>query len=203
MTDYGTQLSSYETDQFSLSRKGKQEQSRAQQSAEAFLRSRSSKNFISRFSSQVFNMSHVFTGVLFGLFIVVLLIAIVIGTNVYRSLYDTGQEISSERIATSLLYNTIRAVDSVDALEEAIGPEGVALVLNEHAISGTYETRIYLYQGMLVQEYAHAGTAYNPEHATPLVETDTFAFSYRDGLLTVTTSQGQVDIAMRCATGGN
>lgn len=203
MTNYQTQLSSYESADYSLGRKDRRERSREQLSVEAFLRSRASSNFITRFSDRVVNMSHVFTGILFALFILVLLVAIVVGTNVYRSLYQEGQNISDTRIATSLLYNTIRSVDSEDALEAREGPEGIALILNERAISGAYETRIYLYEGELVQEYTHVGAPFSPEDATGLVKTDTFDFLYRDGLLTITTSEGQTDIALRCASGGN
>lgn len=202
MTNYQTQLSSYENEDHSLGIKGMQVRSRAQQSVEAFMGNQASGNFITRFSRKLFNTSHVFTGILFALFIVVLLIAIVIGTNVYKSLYGSQHEIAQERIATSLLYNTIRTIDSIDALEIAAGPEGPALILNEYAIAGTYETRLYLYEGALVQEYAHDGSPFDPSQATRLIETDAFDFNYRDGLLTIMTSQGQTNIALRCAMGG-
>lgn len=199
MTNHLVQLSSYENAEYSFDRRRRQAQSYAQQSAEAFMNSRSSKNFISHFSHKVINASHIFTGVLFALFVVVLLIAIVIGTNIYKSLYQANGQISEERMATSLLFNTIKTADAQNALEIGRGPEGRALVLNECTSSGTYETRLYLYEGSLVQEYAYDGASYDPRRASPLIETERFDFDYRDGLLTITTDQGQINITFRCA----
>ena len=92
--------------------------------------------------------------------------------------------------------------DAADAVEEGIGPEGRALVLGEHLESGTYETRIYQYQGNIVQEYAIAGHDYAPDRAQVLAASAIFDFTYAGNLLTVTTDQGSFDVALRSAQGG-
>lgn len=168
----------------------------------SFFRSESNRLFLDRFSSGWQGASHIFTGVLFALFIVVLLLALVCGTNVYRDLYDTSQRIAQQRAATALIANTVKAVDTQGAVFEGPGPEGPALVMRETIDSQVYETRLYEHQGSIVQEYALAGSDYNPERASVLVESSTFGFVYEGGLLTIWTDDGAVEVAMRTATGG-
>lgn len=146
--------------------------------------------------------SHVFTALLFALFIITLLFAITAGTTVYRSLYETSSAADDSRLGVNLVANTVRANDETDAVAAGQGPEGQSLVLVEHLASGTYETRLYLYQGYVVEEYSLEDAAYTPERASKIVESDTFSFAYANGLLTVTTSQGTADIALRSVGGG-
>lgn len=94
-----------------------------------------------------------FAVVLFGLFIVMLLLAFLVGINVYKTLDTMAQEERTERLDQAFLANIIHANDVADAVEVGEGPEGKALVLRE-TFDGTtsYETRIYAYQGKIVEE---------------------------------------------------
>lgn len=148
------------------------------------------------------NTGHVFTALLFAVFIMVLLIGIIAGTKVYNSLNTIQTSANNSRLGVSLLANTIRGNDAASAVATGEGPEGRSLVLREVLESGTYETRIYLYQGNVVQEYTLEGSAYTPERATQIVASDTFSFSYESGLLTVTCDQGTSQIALRSLKGG-
>ena len=85
-----------------------------------------------------------FTVLLFALFIVALLIAIMTGTGLYRALVEVRDQADDTRLATGLIANSVRAADSVDAVGAGKGPEGRSLVLTERLDSGTFETRIYL-----------------------------------------------------------
>ena len=140
-----------------------------------------------------------FTVLLFALFIVALLIAIMTGTGLYRALVEVRDQADDTRLATGLIANSVRAADSVDAVGAG---EGRSLVLTERLDSGTFETRIYAYQGSIVEEYALADAAYTPEKATPVVASERFAFSYENGLLTVETDDGSVQVALRSVRGG-
>lgn len=143
-----------------------------------------------------------FTGLLFALFVIVLLLALVAGTKVYSALSTMSAQGNDDRVAMSLIANTVRAQDAVDAVSEGTGPEGPALVLTEHLASGAFETRIYLSGGWVVEEYSPADAPYRPQVATPLVTARNFDFTYGDGLLQVDTDRGTVAIALRCAEGG-
>ena len=148
------------------------------------------------------NFGRFFTVLLFALFIITLLIAIMAGTGLYRTLVDVRDQADASRLATGLIANSVRAADAVDAVGSGQGPEGRSLVLTENLDSGTFETRIYAYQGRIVEEYALADAAYTPEKATPIVESQSFAFSYENGLLTVDTDDGSVQVALRSVRGG-
>lgn len=147
--------------------------------------------------------SHAFTALLFALFVITLLFAILTGTNVYQSLHETSSAANNERLGVNLIANTVKSNDATDAVAVGTGPEGQSLVMQERLASGNYETRLYLYDGYIVEEYALAGTAYTPERATQIVESSTFSFSYANGLLSITTDEGTANVALRSVGGGN
>lgn len=146
--------------------------------------------------------SHAFTAVLFALFSITLLLAIAAGTNVYRALWTTSQESDQARLSLNLVANTIRANDTVDGVAVGNGPEGRSLVLVENLDSGSYETRIYLYHGYIVEEYSLAEAAYTPQRATQIAASNQFSFSLEKGLFTITTDQGSTKVALRTAVRG-
>jgi hypothetical protein len=141
-----------------------------------------------------------FAAIIFGLFALVLLLAFLVGINVYQSLNVQSVNESNARMGQAFLANTIHSNDLYDAVSAGVGPEGESLVLSETVDnSGTYETRIYKWQGSLMQEYALAGSEYAPEKAIQLFETETFSFVYSGGLLNIETDQGTLEVALRCA----
>ncbi len=146
--------------------------------------------------------SRLFTVLLLAVFFVALMTGLAAGASVYSVAAAAQMETNAARMETGLLASIIRANDAADAVGEAEGPEGRALVLTERLQSGTYELRIYEYQGAVVQEYSVAGTPITPSRAETLVDSGTFDFSIDGSLLTVTTDQGSVDVAMRSALGG-
>lgn len=143
-----------------------------------------------------------FAAVLFGLFIVMLLLSFLVGINVYQALNTMAESESTQRLEQSFLANTIHSNDMYDAVEVGDGPEGKALVLRE-TIDGasSYETRIYAPNGSIVQEYSLAGNPYVPEKAIKLFDSKVFDFSYENGLLTIFTDSGSANIALRSAEG--
>ncbi len=145
--------------------------------------------------------NRVFMGLLFCLFVIVLLLVIVVGVHIYGVVSSDQVDDSAERLATSLLVNDVRASDSWDSIASGTGPEGPSLVLVERVNGESYETRIYLYQEQIVQEYRRAGDAYRPAEATPIVSSRTFSFEYADGLLSLITDEGTSKVALRSVRG--
>lgn len=141
--------------------------------------------------------------VLYLLFVLALLGALMVGGMAYRAVLAQKAAVDADRTAVSLLSGYVRANDTVGAVGQGQGPEGPSLVLSESDRTDTYETRIYLYKGAIVQEYAIAGTPYAPENATEVVDSQTFSFAYRDGLLTIDCDQGTATVALRTAQGGD
>lgn len=146
--------------------------------------------------------THTFTALLFAVFVMVLLLAIVAGTRVYSGLRAIQTSANESRLGVGLITNMVRSNDAANAVAVGEGPEGRSLVLREKLESGTYETRIYLYKGNIVQEYTLQGTAYAPERATPIVESSTFSFTYEAGVLSITSDQGTTQVALRSLLGG-
>lgn len=83
------------------------------------------------------NSSRVFTGMLFALFVITLLMAILAGTNVYRGLHRASDLVSDQRLSLTLLANDVRANDQIDAVGVAwVSPEGTQLSLASERDAG-------------------------------------------------------------------
>lgn len=143
------------------------------------------------------SVGRLFTILLFVLFICVLLLAFMAGTSVYKSLSIMDNAANDQRAALSLLANSVRGNDAQKSVGVGQGPEGESLVLTEYYQSGTFETRLYLYEGEILQEYTLAGTDYVPSRAVAIVPSETFDFTYENGLLSITTDQGVSKITLR------
>ena len=79
---------------------------------------------------------------------------------------------------------------------------GAALLLRENADGETYETRIYLYEGALREEYGTADDALDPQDSERIVDAKSFSIEQvRPGLLVVSTEYGSADIALRSGRG--
>ena len=79
---------------------------------------------------------------------------------------------------------------------------GAALLLRENADGETYETRIYLYEGALREEYGTADAVLAPQDAERIVDAKSFSVEQvRPGLLVVSTEYGSADIALRSGRG--
>lgn len=138
----------------------------------------------------------VFEIALFALIIGMLMITLGAGVGVYRNISETRWADEQNRTGLTLIANSVHITDTIDAIGVGAGPEGQSLVLTELFSTGAYETRIYLHQGNIVEEYAVAGSPYTPERATPLVESDVFSFSYANNLLSVNTTHGTEQIML-------
>lgn len=142
-----------------------------------------------------------FTVVLFSFIVFFLLVTLLVGMQVYSTVNDSRVASDNSRLSLSLIAHNVRMNDSTDSISVGNGPEGQALVLTENLEAGSYETRIYAYEGKIVEEYTASDNTYTPEKAQELARSDRFEFAYRDGLLTVYTDHGSVDIALRSAQG--
>ena len=146
--------------------------------------------------------SRTFTIALMAVFFVALMAGLAAGVSIYRSVSAVQVSANDMRLESGLLANSVHVADAADAVSVGKGPEGNAIVLVERLDTGTYETRIYQYQGNIVQEYAIQGRDYNPGNAQILASSATFDFSYEGNLLTVNTDQGSFNVALRSEQGG-
>ena len=141
--------------------------------------------------------SHAFTIALMAVFFVIMMGCLAAGVTMYSNVSALHAQANDIHLQSGLLANTIRVNDAAAAYEVGTGPEGDALVLVERMDIGTFETRVYHYQGAIVQEYALAGRPYNPANATKIVDSSTFEFAFENDLITVTTDEGTWQVALR------
>ena len=151
----------------------------------------------SRWSQGGFSPANLFAMLLFAVLAIALFLALMAGTSVYQRIFGDDQSTADLRRGTSLIANTLRAVDAPNTVTSADGPEGPALVLVEHLATGTFEMRLYLHEGWIVQEYAVEGAEYNPDAATPVVESAMFSFNIQPEAVRVSCDSGQVTVALR------
>ena len=134
---------------------------------------------------------------LFGLLLGCMLALSAFGAQVYRALTAAQARNNASRAALSYVSARLRAADTAGAVALGAGPEGPALLLREEG----YETRIYLYEGFLVEEYAAAGSALAPQNAQIIARTGSFSAAATGGLYTVTTDAGTVQICLHSGEG--
>ena len=146
--------------------------------------------------------SRAFMIILLAVFFVVLMTGLAAGVAMYQAVANNQIDTNQARMQAGLLASNVRANDTAMALGTGEGPEGRSLVLCETYGSDSYEMRIYLYQGQIVQEYSVAGSEYTPARAQPLIESTTFDFELHGNLLVLHTDQGATNIALRSYQGG-
>ena len=143
-----------------------------------------------------------FTMLLMAVFFVILMVGLAGGATMYSKITDTQVRNNGTYLLSGLIANTVHANDTLFSLAEGEGPEGPALVMVKAGDDATYETRLYLYKGHVMEEYAAPGAPYNPSTATVLFDSGTFDFSFSGKLLTITTDDGTCDVALRSRQGG-
>lgn len=144
---------------------------------------------------------HLLSVALIAVFFVALLSGLAAGARMYRAAATAQLEANDLHLQSGLVTNIIRSNDVAGALTTGDGPEGPALVLSRTLASGTYETRLYRYQGQLMQEFTAAGQPYDPANATALLATDTFEFAVKGQLVSLTTDGGCFDVCLRSDLG--
>lgn len=138
---------------------------------------------------------------LFALLLVCLLALTAAGAAVYVRIAGSAADGRSRRAALDYLCARVRAADEANAVTLADGPEGPVLVLAEPLADSGFATRIYLYDGHLVEDYAPENSALSPDTAQPLAETALFAATFDGSLLTVQTTQGAAQIYLHSGEG--
>lgn len=133
-----------------------------------------------------------FSLALFVLMLGCVLALAIFGAQVYRALTENQSRNNALRASLSYVAARLRAADQAGAVSVEAGPQGDALVLADAGEDTGYETRIYVYDGRLMEEYAARESAYDPAGAQAVARTDTFTVTVDGGLVTVNTDQGRV-----------
>lgn len=139
---------------------------------------------------------------LFTLLIIATLSLVLIGSTIYGSLVDDQTGNNQNRAVLAYLYAQVRGADKQGGISLGEGPQGQALVFREEDEGVTYETRIYLFNGRLMEEYAMEEMEFSPDRAQPVADETIFELAIeKDNLLKINTGKGSIQVALR-STGG-
>lgn len=154
--------------------------------------------------ARINNANRMLTLVLFAVIVICLLATLALGVNVYRNMVEHESELQQVRLETSLLSNSLSQLDHADAVSVRQGPQGAMVVASEESGGSTFESRFYLYDGWLVEEYVLGSIAPDPQSASQIARTSVFDAQLDDkrGLLTITTDAGTTHVAIRSGKGG-
>lgn len=142
-----------------------------------------------------------FSLALFVLMLGCVLMLAMFGARVYGALTESQNRNKATRASLSYVAAHLRAADKTGAISVEPGPQGDALVLSDIEKDTGYETRIYVYDGQLVEEYTAEQNEFDPESAQAIAQTDTFTVTEEGGLVTVTTDQGSVRVFLHTGEG--
>lgn len=119
---------------------------------------------------------------LFGVFAACVLAVLFTGADAYRRLTERDRAAYDRRTCLQYVAQRVRQAEHPEAVSvENFG--GVdALVLNE----GEYVTRLYCWDGQLMELYCAEDEALEPVDGEYILESGSLAFTLEDGLLTVT-----------------
>ncbi len=122
---------------------------------------------------------------LFGVFAACVLAVLLTGANAYRRLTQRDQEAYLRRTCVQYLATRVRQADSRDRVSVESFGGADALVLTE--TDGSYTTRIYCYDGWLMELYAAADADMEPQDGEKVLELSSLRLTLEDGALTADT----------------
>ncbi len=142
--------------------------------------------------------------VLFALCVLCVLLS---GAGVYRRLTADGQQAYARRTCAQYITTRVRQSENAAALAvESFG--GVsALTVTQTIGSEVYLTRVYCYQGWLMELFSHREGEFSPADGEKLLPAQSLTFSLNDGLLQATVvdefgRQTALTFALRGGEGG-
>lgn len=120
---------------------------------------------------------------LFGVFAVCVTIVLLIGADAYRRLAARDETAHVRRICMQYIATRVRQAEGPDriSVEEFGGGNALALADSLGCV-----TRVYYYDGHIMELYTDAGNILSPEAGEQVMEACGLEFSLEDGLLTVT-----------------
>ena len=140
------------------------------------MRKRAGKSSISAFAALM----------VFALFTACALCVLLSGVGAYRRLVHDGQEHYARRTMTQYIAARVQQSGAGACVAAEPFGAGDALVISEEIDGETYLTRVYSYDGWLMELFAHESGEFAPEDGEKLLPAGEMFCDVEDGLLTVT-----------------
>lgn len=119
---------------------------------------------------------------LFGVFAACVLVVLLTGADAYRRLTDRDQAAYERRTGVQYIATRVRQSDHAGGVAVEPFGDGDALVLGADE---TYASRVYCYDGWLMELYCLAEEPMEPQDGQRILEAEALALSLEDGLLEV------------------
>ena len=119
---------------------------------------------------------------LFGVFAVCVMIVLLTGADAYRRLVRRDEAVHDRRTCIQYVTTRVRQAESPDKVQVEEYGNGNALVLTDDA---GYITRVYYYDGYIMELYTDADTVLSPEAGEQVIEAKGLELSLEDGMLTM------------------
>lgn len=129
--------------------------------------------------------------------IVILITMVQVAVSGYRLSVNAQNRSNTERRELSYISNKIHEMDVKDAVEIGENDYGDILILTDKTEDEKYETRIYLNEGKLYEEYSEEGTELHPQSANLISKTKKFNLSLENGLVRIETDSGKTFVLLR------
>ena len=113
---------------------------------------------------------------LFLLFVLAAMLVVVLGSNIYAGSVRGMSEHGEVRTAVSYITQKVRQDREQGAVTVETFGGSDALVLSENADGAAYETRLYLYDGQLMELLAVRGSDLSPDAGSPVMAMDSLSF---------------------------
>lgn len=134
---------------------------------------------------QVENRTHRIEGLvallIFCIFAVCVLMVLLTGAKEYRQLTQRDQAAYRRRTCAQYIATRVRQADYLGGIRVEPFGEGEALFLREN---DGYATRVYWYDGYLMELYAAGDAELSPQDGEKVMELSGLSLSLEDGLLT-------------------
>ncbi|RKI63981.1 DUF4860 domain-containing protein [bacterium 1xD42-67] len=124
---------------------------------------------------------------LFGVFAVCVLAVLLTGARAYRGLTQRDQAAYSRRVCVQYIATRVRQADGLDRVKVEPFGESQALVLSEDG----YATRVYCYEGYLMELYASVEEVLQPEDGQRIIPMGGMELALEDGMLSMDITDGQ------------
>ena len=151
-------------------------------------------------------IQNVFVLLLLSLFACLSTFLVTIGAQLYRNTVDSAERNNNSRIMTAVVRSTILAQDGGKISVERLDDWGInALTITEEIDGETYRTRLFAYEGYLLETYMGEEVEFNPEYGEELCDLKEFEPEINGKQLTVrlkATDDTESTIRMTLRAGG-
>ncbi|MBE6972352.1 MAG: DUF4860 domain-containing protein [Ruminococcaceae bacterium] len=122
---------------------------------------------------------------LLGVFGASILLVLLTGANLYQMMIQRGRQTGDDRIRTQFIATSVRQAPVSGAITVESFGNGDALTIRQEIQGEVYLTRIYCYDGWLMQLFAEEDGIFDPQDGETIVPADQMTLSRENDLLRV------------------